>query len=75
MQTLLAQLRASGVADADIQTSNLELEPEYDHRDGTAVLRGYRVSNQVSVTLRDLDSGSQEEVPVATLPERLARYR
>jgi len=54
MQGLLAQLRASGVADADIQTSNLELEPDHDHRDGTAVLRGYRVSNQAAVTLRDL---------------------
>ncbi|MFO1058079.1 MAG: histidine--tRNA ligase [Dongiaceae bacterium] len=40
-----------------------------------ALLLGEAELARESVTLRDLDSGSQEELPVATLPERLARYR
>ena len=40
-----------------------------------AVLLGDDELAQGAVTLRDLDSGSQELVPLAALTERLARYR
>jgi histidyl-tRNA synthetase len=40
-----------------------------------AVLLGEDELAQGAVTLRDLDSGSQELVPLAALTERLARYR
>jgi histidyl-tRNA synthetase len=40
-----------------------------------ALLLGEAELARESVTIRDLDSGSQEEAPIATLPERLARYR
>ena len=44
-----------GVDRADIQTVRLSISPEYDHRADAMTLRGYRVHNAVSVTLRDVD--------------------
>jgi len=40
-----------------------------------AVLLGDDELAQGAVTLRDLDSGAQEVVPLSALTERLARYR
>jgi histidyl-tRNA synthetase len=40
-----------------------------------ALLLGEAELARESVTLRDLDSGAQDEVPIAALPERLARFR
>ena len=48
-------LKAEGVAERDIQTTNYSIWPEYDYRNETQTLRGYRVSNTVSAKIRDLD--------------------
>ena len=50
-------LKASGIADKDIQTSSLRIEPRYTRpREGEfAQIDGYRVTNQVQVVVRDLD--------------------
>lgn len=52
-----------GVAAADIRTTDYHLHPEYDHRrqqptghPGPPPLVGYRVSNNLQVTVRDLDT-------------------
>lgn len=57
MERVIARLRSLGLARADIQTSNFSLNPQYQYvRDGEAPrFLGYDASNQVSVTLRDLD--------------------
>lgn len=55
MNTVLASLTKAGIADRDIQTSNLNLNPRYRYVENQPpVLTGYQVSNQVTVTVRDL---------------------
>lgn len=55
MAGVVAALRKAGVADRDIQTSGLNLQPQYRYEQNQApVLTGYQASNRVSVTLRDL---------------------
>lgn len=56
MDRIIARLRELGIAREDIQTSNFSVSPQYDYNQGTGeqVFRGYNVSNQVQVTLRDL---------------------
>jgi uncharacterized protein YggE len=49
-------LKANGVAEDDIQTSNYSIYPEYDYSGSQQRLTGYRVNNQVNVKIRNLDS-------------------
>jgi len=57
MANVVAALRAAGIAEKDIQTSILSLQPVYDYNtDGSAPkLTGYQLTNTVAVTIRDLD--------------------
>jgi len=57
MAKVVAALRAAGIAEKDIQTSTLSLQPVYDYNtDGSAPkLTGYQLTNTVAVTIRDLD--------------------
>lgn len=52
----LARLKAAGIADRDIQTSGLSVNPRYDYpNDGSQPkLNGYVASNMVMVRVRDL---------------------
>lgn len=52
MQAMIAKLKELGVADKDIQTSNISIYPRYDDK-GRDVL-GYQVSNTVTVTIRNI---------------------
>ena len=47
-------LKADGVADADLQTSGLSVQPNYDYSNSTRRLTGYGVSENLSVVLRNL---------------------
>ena len=57
MTKVLAALKALGIDDKDIQTSNVSLQPTYDYSNGTNPPRitGFQMSNSVTVTVRDLD--------------------
>jgi uncharacterized protein YggE len=57
MTAVIASLKKLGIADADIQTSTLSLQPTYDYQSNQNPPRitGYSMSNAVSVTIRDLD--------------------
>jgi hypothetical protein len=56
MSRVIAAVRRAGVADRDVQTSGLSLQPQYDYQDRRSPrLTGYQASNQVSVRLRELD--------------------
>lgn len=55
MNAITAAVKGFGVKDEDIQTSNYNIYPQYDWTDGRQILRGYQVSQQVSVKIRDLD--------------------
>lgn len=55
MERVRAALRAAGIADRDIQTSSLNLNPEYHYEQNQPPrLTGYTASNQVSVRFRDI---------------------
>jgi len=55
MERVRAALRQAGIADKDIQTSSINLNPEYSYQQNKApVLTGYSASNQVSVRFRDI---------------------
>src|SRR3954452_12307717 len=48
-------LKQAGIADRDIQTSNISLNPEYSYvNNQPPKLNGYTASNQVSVRFRDI---------------------
>jgi uncharacterized protein YggE len=50
-----SSLTTHGVTAKDIQTSNLQVQPEYSYpQNGTPTIKGYTVSEGVSATLRDL---------------------
>src|SRR5262245_16245941 len=57
MTAVVAALKKLGIADKDIQTSWVSLQPTYDYNLGTnpPKVTGYQFSNAVSVTIRDLD--------------------
>lgn len=56
MTKVVAALKAAGIADKDIQTSVLSLQPVYDYppAGGQGKLTGYMLTNAVSATVRDL---------------------
>jgi uncharacterized protein len=56
MARVIAALRKLGIADKDLQTTGLSLQPNYTYpNSGTPRLTGYTLSNGVSVTVRDLN--------------------
>ncbi len=55
MTAVMATLKKAAIAEKDIQTSNLSVNPQYRYVENQpAVLIGYQVSNQVTVVVRDL---------------------
>jgi len=56
MTAVLAAIKASGIAERDIQTSRLSLQPQYDPNKGGTRLTGFQANNQVTIRIRDIDS-------------------
>jgi uncharacterized protein YggE len=55
MNQVLAALKKAGIADRDVQTSNLNLNAQYAYEQNQPPkLTGYQASNQVTITVRDL---------------------
>jgi uncharacterized protein len=57
MSDVLAALKKDGIAEKDLQTSGLSIQPKYDYskNDGSApTLTGYQVTNSLTVRIRDL---------------------
>ncbi len=55
MTKVIAALKRAGIADKDVQTSNLNLSAQYDYvQNEPPKLRGYQASNQVTIVVRDL---------------------
>lgn len=57
LTAVMARLKAAGIDDRDLQTSNLSLNPNWtsDGNNGSKI-SGYMASNQLSVRVRALDS-------------------
>ncbi len=55
MERVRSALKRAGIAEKDIQTSSISLNPEYRYAENQPpVLTGYRASNTVNVKFRDL---------------------
>lgn len=55
MAAVMASLRKAGVPEKDIQTSNLNLSPQYRYQENQPpLLVGYQASNNVTITVTDL---------------------
>jgi len=56
MTAVMAAIKEAGIADRDVQTSRLSLQPQYDpNKSGTARLLGFQVTNQLTIKIRDID--------------------
>ena len=56
MTAVIDALKASGIAENDIQTERFSIYPQYDYTENGRVLRGYSVNNTVSAKVRELES-------------------
>jgi uncharacterized protein len=55
MERVLSALKRAGIEERDIQTSSINLNPEYRYQDNRAPqLVGYNASNQVSIRFHDI---------------------
>ena len=55
MTAVLAAIKGAGIADKDVQTSQLSLQPQYDtNKPDAARLLGFQATNQVTVTISDI---------------------
>lgn len=60
MGKVLLALKTAGIAEKDIQTQRLSLQPQYAaNRTGPNAVVGYRASNRVSIKLRDMSLVAQ----------------
>jgi uncharacterized protein len=64
MNDVIAAVKALGIAESDIQTTDLNLSPQYGAGSAPRIV-GYQISEQVQVTVRDLDKAG-DVVDVAT---------
>jgi uncharacterized protein YggE len=56
MNEVFAAVKAAGIAERDMQTSNLSLNAAYDYpTNGKPKLRGYVASNQLTIKVRKID--------------------
>jgi len=56
MNKLIIQLKELDIDEVDIKTTNYNIYPRYNYNEGTRILQGYVVSQNVTVKVRDLDS-------------------
>ena len=55
MEKVMAAIRAAGIEARDVQTTGVNVHPQYDYREGsTPRITGYQASNTVNVTVRDI---------------------
>lgn len=60
MQRVIGALKSAGIADADIQTSNVSLNPEYRYAENQPPqLVGYGASNNVTVRFRNIQNSGK----------------
>ncbi|AEE96374.1 SIMPL domain-containing protein [Mahella australiensis] len=53
MDAVVKKLKALGISDEDIKTSQYNVFPQYDYSEDKSTLRGYQVVNMVNVTIKD----------------------
>lgn len=56
MAAVIEALKAAGIAEADIQTTTISLNPVYDWEETPPEIEGWEASNLVNITVRDIES-------------------
>jgi len=59
MKGVVDSIKGNGVDAKDIQSTQFSIQPEYNYRDNTQELRGYRVTNIVTAKVRNIDDTSK----------------
>jgi uncharacterized protein len=54
MAAVIARLKKLGIAEKDIQTTQITLNQQFDYEEGKQVFRGFMANNMVTAKLRDL---------------------
>lgn len=55
MERVMAAVRRAGIAERDVQTSGVNVHPQYRHvRDAEPTISGYQASNTVNIKVRDI---------------------
>lgn len=57
-KSVVDYLKEAGIEDADIKTSGYNIYPQYNYNDGTPRIRGYQVTQSLTVKIRDLDKAN-----------------
>lgn len=56
MTRVMAAIRAAGIAERDVRTSGVTVNPQYDYRDNQPpTISSYQASNTVDITVREID--------------------
>lgn len=58
MKKVIAAIKKLGVAEKDIETSNMYMYPTYDYQTNEPKITGYSVSNTITVTVQKLENVS-----------------
>lgn len=59
MNAFIAKLKATGIDSKDIKTNNYNVYPQYDWTSTKQILRGYQISQNVEIKIRNLDKVSE----------------
>lgn len=54
MNKLIAAVKALGIPESDIQTTQYQIYPKYDYTNGKSVISGYTVNQSITLKIRDL---------------------
>ena len=55
MNAIMNALAGFSIADSDIQTAAYSIKPVWTWKDGESIFSGYKVENNISIKLRDMD--------------------
>ncbi|WIF95407.1 SIMPL domain-containing protein [Caminicella sporogenes] len=55
VERVLEVLKEMGIDDDDLQTETFSIEPQYDYEGGKKVFRGFKVTNKLTITIRNLE--------------------
>ncbi len=58
MTAVMTAVKNAGVAERDVQTARLSLQPVRENRNGAIRISGFQASNQVTIKIRDLGKPS-----------------
>lgn len=59
VNAVLNAVKNAGIQEKDIKTASVSLYPEFDYDDGIQLPRGFRASESITVTVRDLDKAGE----------------